>query len=86
MSDVLLMSSWILTILLRMQFIFTWPKKKFLGCIALLFLVDVKAFSLARISLEEFSFPVCGYAALFNAGKIFSVNKVALLSFNWKPS
>ena len=49
-------------------------------------LVDVKAFSLARISLEEFSFPVCGYAALFNVEKIFSVNKVALLSFNWKPS
>ena len=72
MSNVLLMSSWILTNLLRMEFTFKWPKNKFLGCFALILLVDVKAFPLARILSEsendleeEFTFTLCGHATLF---------------------
>ena len=67
-------------------------KNKFLGCFALLFLVDVKAFTLARIPSEsdndveeEFSFTLCGHATLFNVERIFSVNKIATLSFKCKP-
>ena len=55
-------------------------------------MVDVKAFPLARISSEskndleeEFLFTICGHATLFNAKRIFSVNKVAPLSFQYKP-
>ena len=68
-------------------------KKKFLGCFALILLVDVKAFPLARILLEsendleeEFTFMLCGHATLIHAERIFSVNKVAPLSFKCKPS
>ena len=56
-------------------------------------LVDVKRFPLACISSElendleeEFSFMLCGHATLFNVERIFSVNKVAPLSFKCKPS
>ena len=76
-----------------MEFTCKWPKNKFLGCFALILLVDVKAFPLARILLlsendleEEFTFTLCGHATLFNAERIFSVNKVAPLSFKCKPS
>ena len=55
-------------------------------------MVDVKAFPLARISSEskndleeEILFTTCGHATLFNAKRIFSVNKVAPLSFPYKP-
>ena len=68
-------------------------KKRFLGCFALILLVDVKIFPLARILLEsendleeEYTFMFCGHATLFNAERIFSVNKVAPLSFKCKPS
>ena len=53
----------------------------------------MKAFPLTRIlsksenDLEkELSFTLCGHATLFNAERIFSVNKVAPLSFKCKPS
>ena len=93
MSKVLLIGSWILTDLLRIEFIFKWPKYKLLRCFALILLFDV--FPLVRIpsesenDLEELSF--CGHAerifnAEFNAERIFSVNKVAPLSFKCKPS
>ena len=67
-------------------------KKYFLGFSALKLLVDVKAFPLARISLEsendfveDISFTLCDYATLFNDERMFSVNKVAHLSFKCKP-
>ena len=93
MSNILLISSWILTNLLWMEFTFTWLKNKILGWFALINLVDVKAFPLERISLEwendleeEFSFRLCGHVTLFNAERIFSMNKVAPLSFKCKSS
>ena len=52
----------------------------------------MKVFPLARIlpesenDLEEFSFVLCSHATLFNAERIFSVNKIAPLSFKCKPS
>ena len=68
-------------------------KKKILWCFALILLVDVKAFPIALISSEskndleeKFTFTLCGHATLFNAEIIFSVNKVAPLSFKCKPS
>ena len=72
-----------------MEFTFTWPKNKILECFALIILVDAKAFSLARISLEsennfieeELFFKLCVHATLFNSERMFSVNKVASLSF-----
>ena len=55
-----------------------------LGYFALILLVDVKAFPLARISSEsendleeELSFMLCCHGSLFNAERIFLVNKVA---------
>ena len=66
---------------------------KFLGCFALILLVDGKAFPLVRILSEsendlekEYSFTLCGHATLFNAEIIFSVNKVTPLSSKCKPS
>ena len=54
---------------------------------------DVKAFLLAHLSSEsendseeEFSFTLCGQATLFNAERIFLVNKAAPLSFKCKSS
>ena len=93
MSNVSLISSWVETNLLRMAFVFKWLKNKFLGCFPLILLVDVKAFPLACIWSqsendleEEFTYTHCGHATLFNPEKIFLVNKVAPLSFKWKPS
>ena len=86
MLNVLLMSSWILTylLLLQMEFTFKWLKNKFLGCFTLILSVDVKAFLLAHLSSEsendleeEFSSTLCGQATLFNAERIFLVNKAA---------
>ena len=47
------MSSSIVTNLVRMEFTFKSPKNKFLGCFALILLVDVKVFHLALISSES---------------------------------
>ena len=76
-----------------MEFTFKWPKNKFLGCFFLILLADMKAFPLVLISSasendlgEELSFTLCCHATLFNAQKIFSVNKVAPLPFKCKPS
>ena len=67
-----------------MEFTFKWPKNKFLGCFALILLFGVKGLHSVRIPSEsendleeEFSFTLCGHATLFNAEKIFSVNKVS---------
>ena len=56
-------------------------------------LVDVKTFFSARMLSEsendleeEFTFTLCAHATLFNADRIFSVNKVAPLSFKCKLS
>ena len=58
-------------------------KNIFWGCSTLIILVEVKAFSLARISSEsendleeKISFTLCGHATLFNAERTFSLNKV----------
>ena len=36
--------------------------------------------------VEELSFTLCGHVTLFNVERIFSVNKVAPLSFKYKMS
>ena len=53
----------------------------------------MKVFPLARILSEsendleeEFSFVLCSHATLFNAERIFSVNRITPLSFKCKPS
>ena len=47
----------------------------------------MKVFPLSENDLEEeFTFVLCSHATLFNAERIFSVNKIATLSFKCKPS
>ena len=47
----------------------------------------MKVYPLSENDLEEeFTFVLCSHATLFNAERIFSVNKIAPLSFKCKPS
>ena len=73
---------------LRMEFTLEWPKKCF-SMLRFNILVDMKKFPLARISSEsenkleeEFSFTLCGHAALFNVERMLSVNEELIYHFN----